>query len=133
MEDARLPTISGLFVLDAALAEAGDAVEPFLARISAGIARDPHTTGGSTVKRLRGPWGGRALRVRWKHLRASVSVVPAGDGSRQVYVHQFGSRDKIYELPAFRERLDRFHGELWVEGHGLRSEEHTSELQSQSK
>jgi hypothetical protein len=58
--------------------------------------------------------------VRWKHLRASVSVVPAGDGSRHVYVHQFGSRDKIYELPAFRERLDRFHGELWAESQGLR-------------
>ena len=119
--EVRTPvTISALYVLDAALDEAAEAVEPFLTRIAGAIARDLHTTGGSTLKRLRGPWGGRAFRVRWNNLRASVSVVPAADGGRQVYVHQVGARDKIYDLPAFRERLDRFHRELWSERGGLR-------------
>src|SRR5207247_3325720 len=90
-----LPTISGLFLLHDAIDEAGEAAEPFLARIADAVRRDLHATSGSTLKRLRGPWDGRAFRVRWGRLRATVSVVPAEDGSAEVVVHQVAGRDEI--------------------------------------
>ncbi len=118
--DVPLPTISGVFLLHDAIDEAGDAAEGLLARIADAVRRDLHATSGSTLKRLRGPWDGRAFRVRWGRLRATVSVVPAEDGAAQVFVHQVASRDEIYESNAFWARLDRFHRDLWVPNRGLR-------------
>src|SRR5207247_2220361 len=108
--DVPLPTISGVFLLHDAIDEAGDAAEGLLARIADAVRRDLHATSGSTLKRLRGPWAGRAFRVRWRRLRATVSVVRAvGDAVVVIGKGPPGSGKTIAAIDAARRAVETCH------------------------
>lgn len=110
-----LPPI--IYVGEEAVSEANrhlDATE-FLSRLRAACERGLHRTRGSTLKTLRGPWHGRAFRLRWGSWRAPMSWVPGSNGHDLVFVHQVGQRADIYDSHAFRERLDHFHDAIWSE------------------
>lgn len=73
-------------------------------------------TSGSRLRRLRGPWGGRAFRARWGHLRLPFSWVTDANGVEHICVHLVGPRNDIYAGQDFVTRLERFHRELWPNG-----------------
>ncbi len=102
-----------LYLNQNAAGEVPDSIRgPYLARIQDAFARGLHRTGGSTLKRLGGPYHGHAFRVRWKGWRAPVSWLPDGDGPSSLFVHQFANRDSIYLEDQFEIRLKRFHNHL---------------------
>lgn len=74
------------------------------------LQRGLERTSGSTVKRLRGPWNGRAFRVRWGDRRAIGSRVPSPTGGDRVYIHLVAHRSTVYATAVAR--LDRFHDQL---------------------
>ena len=102
-----------LWVHNDALDRVGRDEEILWSRVIQGLRTGLASTGGSRLKRLRGPWHGRAFRGRWRHLRAPFSWVSDAAGVNHVVVHAVEPRDSVYENPEFHNRLDEFHDSLW--------------------
>ena len=90
-----------MFVLEDVEAETDAPLQLLVARTRDALQRGLERTSGSTLRRLRGPWDGRAFRVRWEDYRAIASRLPAADGAERVYIHWVGHRREVYAAHAF--------------------------------
>ena len=113
-----MSAVTSIFVHKEVWHEAGDRMQALIDRAQDALNRNLLHSRGSTVKRLRGPWGGQAVRLRWGRLRIPMSHIVGPAGESQLFIHQVGPRDRVYRVPAFRERLQSFHREIWSQASG---------------
>lgn len=87
-------------------------IDDLVQRLVDAASRNLHLTRGSHLKTLRGPFGGRAFRLRLGNRRVPFSWVP-GATNDVLVVHHVGERHQVYESAAFASRLRAFHENLW--------------------